>query len=377
VSQEAGPTLFGWCEQAARVDAFAATLADLVNPDALCSMSIESLSRRDDNVRRDISVAEAIAMVRAGFSAGTCAHSSFATPLRAVEWIWPIFYCNGDDYERVNPSGPLQISLGDRKDVFPQRLDSAIDAGDRVLEVEAAIAAMQVQEDVESLLVRLCAPDASKRVITGAYTDLWFWTAPVEACATYHVNPGEVARDLALSWIHLHDGDRVEHLAGLSMDALRARVESAPRGAHAAVALNTHRVIEHIMQERAAGRIKHERHGRTSMLGDVALSREAVLSALSVSGGALLDAVEASALPDDEWRTVESSALETIEAMKASVPAHQVNVTTRKHVQFIERHAPYRVRRLPGGAVILATHPNRTLWQLYADALSLLGIMPS
>jgi hypothetical protein len=32
------------------------------------------------------------------------------------------------------------------------------------------------------------------------------------------------------------------------------------------------------------------------------------------------------------------------------------------------------VRRLPNGAVMLATHPYRTLWPLWADALGLLGI---
>ncbi|MFS8071960.1 MAG: hypothetical protein ACMG6S_36790, partial [Byssovorax sp.] len=70
------------------------------------------------------------------------------------------------------------------------------------------------------------------------------------------------------------------------------------------------------------------------------------------------------------------SALETIEASATGVPTYKVDLTTRKHVQFIERHAPYHVRRLPNGGVLLATHPYRTLWQLYADALFLLGITP-
>jgi len=55
---------------------------------------------------------------------------------------------------------------------------------------------------------------------------------------------------------------------------------------------------------------------------------------------------------------------------------HKVYVNSRKHLQFIQRHAPYHVRRLPNGGVLLATHPYRTLWQLYADALFLLGITP-
>ena len=81
-------------------------------------------------------------------------------------------------------------------------------------------------------------------------------------------------------------------------------------------------------------------------------------------------------MPDDEWRAVEPRAREAIQATKDGAPTHEVDVTTRKHVQFIERHAPYHVRRLPKGGVLLATHPYRTLWQLYADALFLLGITP-
>ena len=81
-------------------------------------------------------------------------------------------------------------------------------------------------------------------------------------------------------------------------------------------------------------------------------------------------------MPDDEWRAVEPRAREAIQATKDGALTHEVDVTTRKHVQFIERHAPYHVRRLPNGGVLLATHPYRALWQLYADALFLLGITP-
>lgn len=88
----------------------------------------------------------------------------------------------------------------------------------------------------------------------------------------------------------------------------------------------------------------------------------------------LLDALEASAVPDDEWRAVEASAFEALEAATKGATTYEVHVDSRKHVQFIERHAPYHVRRLPNGGVLLATHPYRTLWQLYADALFLLGI---
>lgn len=37
---------------------------------------------------------------------------------------------------------------------------------------------------------------------------------------------------------------------------------------------------------------------------------------------------------------------------------YELDVTTRKHVQFIQQHAPYPVRRLPSSGVVLATHPS-------------------
>jgi hypothetical protein len=104
------------------------------------------------------------------------------------------------------------------------------------------------------------------------------------------------------------------------------------------------------------------------------LTREQVLQALDMPTHVLLDALEAAAVPDEDWRAVEAYALETIEAKKQGAPCYEEWVTSRRHLQFIQRHAPYHVRRLPNGGVLLATHPYRTLWQLWADALLLLGI---
>lgn len=372
--EEPGPRLFGWCDQASRVDAFAAALAALIDPGGVCSVTIESRGSRESISRRDISVEEAVAMVRAAFTTATYANASFHGPLDSGAWRGGALHCHGDGHEPGYPSGPLELSLGERKDVFPRSLTIAFGPGERVVEVEAAILAMRVQQDVENLLVRLCAPDASKRVITGTYSNASFWGAPIETCATYNSDAGAVARDLALSWIHLHTGERAAYLAGMSMEVLRARVGSAPRGASVAVALNVDRTLEHSVRERAAGPEKYVQRGRVALPGDVALSREAVLSAVAAPPRELLEALEASAVADDDWRAAEPLAREVLQATKDGAPTYEVDVTTRKHVQFIERHAPYHVRRLPNGGVLLATHPYRTLWPLYADALFLLGI---
>ena len=104
------------------------------------------------------------------------------------------------------------------------------------------------------------------------------------------------------------------------------------------------------------------------------LTREQVLAVLKTPPATLLEALEAAAVPDDEWLRVEPLAIEMIEAKNQGAPTLEVNVTSGHHVRFIEQHAPFHVRRLPNGGVLLATHPYRTLWKLWADALLLLGI---
>ncbi|MGK4001054.1 hypothetical protein WMF31_00410 [Sorangium sp. So ce1036] len=229
--------------------------------------------------------------------------------------------------------------------------------GPRSVEAEAAAAYHVVQSDVEDLLLRLCAPDASGRVPTGACTDKEDWLAPVAMCATYNANAAELARDLALSWVSLHEKERVSRIAGTSLEALHARVDAAPRGARLPM------------------------KGTSELTRS--LSRETVLKALAAPPAALLDALEAAAVPDEAWRAAEPKAQELIELRRQLddedagevPPAFWVDVTTREHTRFLEEHAPFHVRRLPSGGVLLATHPYRTLWPLWADALFVLGLM--
>ena len=117
--------------------------------------------------------------------------------------------------------------------------------------------------------------------------------------------------------------------------------------------------------------------GRSWLPGDAELRREQVLAALSAAAATLLEALEVSAVPDDEWRAGEARAIETMQVTKGSVPAYAVDVNAGKDVPWIEQHAAYHARRLPNGGVMLSTHPYRTLWQLYEGALFLLGIDPA
>jgi hypothetical protein len=127
-------------------------------------------------------------------------------------------------------------------------------------------------------------------------------------------------------------------------------------------------------EARRAGLKAPPRTVQLAIAGDDELTREQVLAALSTPPDALLEALEASAVPDAEWRAVEPVALDTLEATNRGAPTYEVDVTTEEHVRWIEQHAPYHVQRVPNGGVMLATHPYRILWPLWANALALLGI---
>ncbi|WP_438032332.1 hypothetical protein [Sorangium sp. So ce204] len=307
--------------------------------------------------RQTCSIDEVLAMVRAHFGGLKSAHvGSSVRPSDSKRVMRFDLACYPEESERRHPYGPLRVDAGERKrDFYPYEL--AVSRGPRSAEAEAAAACHMVQGDVEDLLLRLCAPDASGRVPTGACTDKEDWLAPVEMCATYNANAAELARDLALSWVSLYDKESVSRIAGTPLETLRARVEAAPRGAR--VPMKT-----------------------TSQLTG-SLSRETVLKALATPPATLLEALEAAAVPDDAWRAAEPQARELLELRRQLEdedagevpPAFWVNITTREHTRFLEEHAPVHVRRLPSGGMVLATHPYRTLWPLWADALFVLGLM--
>ncbi|CAN99453.1 hypothetical protein predicted by Glimmer/Critica [Sorangium cellulosum So ce56] len=347
---EAGPMFYAWCDEADRVDALAAALSALVIPGDLIRVAMDN-----DIWIKTHSIDEVVATVRAHFSGWINADLSFGVMLRHPERaICFGIACFAEEYERRHASGPLVMRVCDKSDFLRPELDLVLSRGPRSIETEAALAWLVIEDDLEDLLLRFYAPDASGRIPTGACTNAWDWVAPVDMCATYNANAAELARDLALSWVHLHDKGKIERAAGMSLDALRARVDAAPAGARVAM----------------KGGSEHAR----------SLSRDTVLKALAAPPSALLDALEASAVPDDAWRAAAPRAREIfeltdqIEEIKG-LPTCRVDTTTRKHVRFLEEHAPFRVRRLPSGGVVLATHPYRSLWPLWADALFMLGLM--
>ncbi|WP_437319647.1 hypothetical protein [Sorangium sp. So ce385] len=341
---------YAWCEEVDRGDALAAALSTLVIPGDLIRVAMDN-----DIWRKTHSMDEVLATVRANFSGRINADVSSGVVLRHPERdVCFGIACYTEECERLSPFGPLVLRISDKSDFLRPDLNLVLGSGPRSIEVEAAVAWLVIEDDLEDLLLRFCAPDASGRIPTGACTNAWDWVAPVDMCATYNANAVELARDLALSWVHLHDKGKIERAAGMSLDALRARVEAAPAGARVAM----------------KGGSEHAR----------SLSRDTVLKALAAPPSALLDALEASAVPDDAWRAAAPRAREILELTDQieeiqGLPTWRVDTTTRKHVRFLEEHAPFHVRRLPSGGVVLATHPYRSLWPLWSDALFVLGLM--
>ena len=281
-----------------------------------------------------------------------------------------------DEYDRGYSCGPLLGQPDERTELLFLKMQIA-HGGISSVEAEAAVLALVTIENIKDLLLRICAPDKTKRVVTGACTWSRIWGPPVYACATYNAD-ANITRDLALSWVHLHDRDDTEHLAALPLNALRERVEATPLDTHVLVsselkllrdkdAVHTHLDVFPPLKITVRG-------ARIDFIGEHTLTREQVLKVLDTPGNTLLEAFEAAAVADEDWRAVESHALETLKAKEQGAPCYEKWVNSRAHLLFIEQHAPYHVRRLPNGGVLLATHPYRTLWRLWADALDLLGI---
>ncbi|WP_437575972.1 hypothetical protein [Sorangium sp. So ce887] len=348
-----GPYFFAWCDEAERIGAFAAALPALVIP----GMSIRVTMGSD--VDRSVSfVDEAVAMIRAHFGR-TDADIYFAMEFDDRRSFYGHYRCFTGKSERLKPMGPIHLVPAAVANILPLDLYLALGSGPRSVEAEAELTWHIVLDDLENLLLRLCAPDASRRVSTGGCTTAWTWLAPVSMCATYNADAREIARDLALSWVSLHDKEKVSLIAGMSLEALHARIDAAPAGA---------RVVP------------------TDKSGcSIPLSRETVLKALAMPGSALIEALVAAAdVPDEAWRAAEPRA-EEIHNLTVQARARGERFTrgggslawvelTGEHVYFLVDHARFHVRRLPNGGILLATHPYRTLWPLWADALFALGI---
>jgi hypothetical protein len=342
---------FAWSAESRLLDALVAVLQALEPvrtwgpvPTGPHSRSMErkvSLAEALDRLRADYRMNEyAIGQIDFGFVSG-----------RLLDRCW---ICACTDRLLRQAHGPIEASPSTVGHLYPDELRLVRNDGARRLDVEAAIACHIAMVDMEDILLRICTSDTA--ITTGGCRSWSSWEPPLDMGATYHAD-GYVARDLALSWILLVDKTpwnfNLAFELGLPIEVLRKRVDATHTGAT----------------------IPLPRRGEPLHRGEI--TREQVLAALDTPPRLLLEALEVSAVPDTEWQAVEPAARHyLIEGEKHTSATMDVDVSSLEHRRFIEQHAPYHVRRLPNGGVMLATHPYRTLWPLWADALALLGIRP-
>ncbi|MDC3960050.1 hypothetical protein [Polyangium jinanense] len=229
--------------------------------------------------------------------------------------------------------------------LLPAELPRLKHGGPSSLAMEAGVAWKIALIDSYDLLVRFCT--ASPAITTGGCGEGPDWGAPMTMAGTYHAD-GYPGRDLALTWMRLHDKERIDLAVNSPLDVLRARVEASPRGSSVWI-------------------IDEER-----------LAREQVLAALDLPPKVLIEALEAAQEKlHPTWEAMQWELSRLIDEIGRS-PADEREMipVTEEHIRFIEEHTPAYVRRLDNGAIVLMAHPDRTLWPLWSDALSLLGIRP-
>lgn len=160
---DSGPWFFAWCDGAQILDVYLATLSALVHPGTQMTVM------NDGNLTDTTSMDEAVAMIRAEFAEGPSGGALFDVMLSGTKRL---FGCSSDCYTeeaaRDISAGPIDMATCDQRRFLCSYLELAWGRGPRSIEAEAAVAWHLLRDDLEDLLLRLCAPDASGRIRTGA-----------------------------------------------------------------------------------------------------------------------------------------------------------------------------------------------------------------
>lgn len=381
------PEFYAWVDEANAEDAYLATLSTLLNP----AVFDDERMRGSESDYSTSSDAE-LAVRREAIRHGCAVLERVPIILRPRELIIEVgIMCRFPSDHRGGVPGCLLSVDYQHSHVMPEWTEIPVSQGALSVPVQAAILGLFGQENIEKVFLGMCAPDAHSRVKVGGYNMvdklydrlLWSncaWRAPLEMAATYH-GDHVVARDVAISWLYLHDGEFISSVVDLSTDALRARVNAAPARATVGISSLPRHVIKHAVDESNHAPSYELRTPLNTLRGpralfpeDDVLTREQVLTTLQTPSETLLQALEAAAAPDAEWVEAEKQALDVLAARKEGEPREPVKIDQLDQRNFLEAHAPYHVRRLPNGGVMLATHPYRYLWPFWAKALDLLGI---
>jgi len=351
-----GPFFYAWCPDEERFAAYSAATSALITSSRYDQATMEKLLEdartnvENENVFRDCDRFQLL--------------SGEAIVLDLTVWR--------DEYKYAYNDSPLMLQPEHQFDLLFLKMPM-VRGGPRSIEIESAIFTIVTFENTIDLFQRLCVPDQTSRVTTGACA-FGVWESPLDACITYHAD-ANVARDLAIAWLNGYDQSSAAKLAGVELAEVQARIKEAT-ASHAQVAQAS--MVEYIDKYSVIIPRWSGPNWEIEFPPPAAyeLTREQVLEVLDIPTAKLLEALETAAAPDPEWQAVEPIARENIEARRQGAPCDDIAVRSRPHLRFLEQHAPFHVRRLHNGGVMLGTHPYRTLWPLWARALDLLGIRP-
>ncbi|MBK9262854.1 MAG: hypothetical protein IPM54_24005 [Polyangiaceae bacterium] len=349
------PAFMGWCPEDQRFEALASTMVALAGEEGICYVSPRN--------PRDIDDPDYVYVPQPDY---------FVPPREAIEVIRPEYqkyasigaYINDfrassgrvlqlhasttrDRKLSILPGHPnLNVAFCDEPFVEGQLLpDKLMRFKGIVMKpgFDAAMAWLMALRDSLDILTRFCTSHPS--ITMGCCLEGPRWGAPLTGAASYHAD-GYPGRDLALSWIHLHDKDPLDLAVGWTIDALRERVEASPP------------------------------NSSVWIVDEQRLSREQILAALDLPPKTLVGALETAANKlHPEWEAIQWKLAEYMKLLvKAPESDKEMIPVTEEHIHFIEEYTPAYVRHLDNKALVLHAHPDRTIWPLWADALALLGI---
>jgi hypothetical protein len=397
MSHREEPEFYAWVDEPNASEAYLSTLATAHDPAVLRNWTLSGIELDYEASMGASALArsfeESLPVIREALH---CGHRVAAGLPVILSWrkLLPGMLCNFPSDRGGGHGCVITVNPNGFDDITPNAIESTPSRVDLSVPLSAAILGLQAQELMETVLLTLCAPDAHSRVTTGAYhmfdkfAEMRYqnndgWRAPLEMAGTYH-GDHLVARDVAISWLYLHDGAPIDSVAGLSLDAFMARVEAAPAGSSVGISSQTEHVVKHGHDEWRGmelplgirSPVNSYRAPRPRFPEDHDLTREQVLGTLQTPNKTLLEALEAAATTDNEWIEAEKLALDWLAVKIEGEPTRYLYLDKIDQRNFLEAHAPYHVRRLQNGGVMLATHPYRYLWPLWAKALDLLGIRP-
>jgi hypothetical protein len=352
------PSFMAWCPEDQRFEALASTMIVLAGEESTCFVSRNGGDMDDPDYvyvpqprnYMYMPPREAVEVIRPDYvkwgGQGAYINDFRASSGRVLQLH---AYARRDRISIVPGTSTLEVGFCDEPFVEGELLPPAavrFKGIETPMEFDAGVAWFIAINDTLHILKRFCTSHPA--ITMGCCLEGPRWGAPLTGAASYHAD-GYPGRDLALSWIHLHDKDPLDLAVGWTIDALRERVEASPP------------------------------HSSIWIVDEDRITREHILAALDVPCKTLVETLDAAAKKfHPTWDSMMNAGFGTyLQALDdPKGPEKEAFLVTEEHIKLIEECSPAYVMHLDNNGLILCAHPDRTLWPLWSSALDLLGIRP-